>query len=386
MLRPFVSDFFIFAPEFFGSVFCEVIILTEQDYMRIALELAEKGKGFTSPNPMVGAVIVKNDKIIGKGYHEKYGSLHAERNALKNCTENPAGADMYVTLEPCCHYGKQPPCVEAVIESGIKRVFIGSDDPNPLVSGKGAEILRNNGIEVYEHILKDECDNINKVFFHYITTKTPYIVMKSAISLDGKIACVSGDSKWITSEISRNHANNMRGIYSAICVGVNTVLADDPMLTCRTGGKDPVRIICDTNLKTPLDCNIVKSAKEISTVIATCSNDKEKKEQYENYGCKVIVLPDKNKKVDLSELMKKLGEMSIDSLIVEGGSELNWSFIESGLVNKVYTYIAPKFIGGKNAKTSIGGTGFEKMSDVLDLNIVNISKLGEDVLIESEVL
>ncbi len=359
--------------------------MNNEDYMKAALELAKKGMGNVSPNPMVGAVIVKDGRIIGEGYHEVYGSLHAERNALKNCTENPKGSVMYVTLEPCCHHGKQPPCVEAVIEAGISEVIVGSGDPNPLVAGKGIKILKDNGIKVTEGVLREECDKLNEVFFHYIQTKLPYVVMKYAMSADGKIASYTGASKWITGEKARENVHFLRHKYTAIMAGVGTVLADNPMLTCRIpNGKNPVRIICDTNLRTPLASNIVSTANDVKTIIATCSEDADKIKQYTEKGCEVLFVPEKNGHVDLNKLMVLLGEKGIDSILLEGGAELNWSAVESGIVSKVLTYIAPKIIGGSGAKTPIGGRGFAEMSEVLHLKNSVVTKIGEDFLIESE--
>ena len=236
--------------------------MNDKDYMRLALQLAKKGCGWTSPNPMVGAVVVKEGRIIGQGWHQRYGQAHAERNALASCTEDPQGATMYVTLEPCCHYGKQPPCVDAILDAGIHRVVVGSADPNPLVAGKGIAILRAHGIDVTENVLQEECDALNKVFFHYITTKRPFVSMKYAMTMDGKIATYTGASKWITGEIARTHVQRQRHRFRGIMVGVGTILADDPLLTCRIeGGRDPVRIICDTHLRTPLQSQVVTTAK-----------------------------------------------------------------------------------------------------------------------------
>ena len=292
-----------------------MITQNDLEYMRTALSLAKQGIGFVSPNPMVGAVIVKDGEIIGKGYHQRYGQLHAERNAFADCKVSAEGADIYVTLEPCCHYGKTPPCTEAIIENKIRRVFIGSADPNPLVSGKGVEILKNHGIEVYQNVLKDECDALNEVFFHYISTKTPFVIMKYAMTIDGKIACYTGESKWITGEQSRLNVQQDRHRYSGIMVGVGTIIADNPMLTCRIeNGVNPTRIICDTHLRTPLDCNIVQTAKEIPTIIATCCTDEKKQTEYINMGCKIISTEPKNNHIDLNQLMIKLGEEKIDSI------------------------------------------------------------------------
>lgn len=396
--------------------------MTDEQYMKRAFELAKRGIGYTSPNPMVGAVIVKDGEIIGEGWHERYGDLHAERNALKNCKGSPQCADMYVTLEPCCHYGKQPPCVEAVIEAGIKRVFVGSKDPNPLVAGKGVKILREHGIEVVEDVLKDECDRLNEVFFYYIQTKRPYVVMKYAMTMDGKIATYSGLSKWITAEKAREHVQNLRHRYKAIMVGIGTVLADDPLLTCRIeGGVNPIRIICDGRLRIPLDSQIVKTATEVPTIVAVsdeyvksdktepCKNEGEltsekdfngikntyakadhkisqKISQLENAGIEILYISEKDGHIDLNDLMAKLGEKNIDSILLEGGGTLNWSALESGIVNKVLAYVAPKLFGGSNAKTPIEGLGTDSPVNAVMLKNSTVTHLGDDILIESYVV
>lgn len=361
--------------------------MTDNDYMKRAIELAVRARGFTSPNPMVGAVIVKDGRIIGEGYHHMYGDLHAERDALKNCTEDAHGATIYVTLEPCCHHGKQPPCTDAIIEAGISKVVLGSGDPNPLVAGKGLRILRDNGIEVVEHVLEKECLAINDIFFHYIQTNRPYILMKYAMTMDGKIAAYTGKSQWITSEAAREYVHAQRHNYRGIMVGVQTVLEDDPMLTCRLEGKrNPIRIICDSQLRTPLDCKIVKSAKDVDTIIATCLEDNDKIKAYESMGVTVIVVKkNKDGKVSLPELMDELGKRKIDSIMVEGGATLNWSLLEAGLVNKVQAYIAPKLLGGATAKSPVAGLGFENPDLAVKLINSQIISLGEDFLIESEV-
>lgn len=360
----------------------------EQDrqYMKMALELAQKGMGFTAPNPMVGAVIVKNGRIIGQGYHRKYGELHAEREALAVCTEEPKGASIYVTLEPCCHYGKQPPCVNAILEAGIRRVIIGSSDPNPLVAGKGIRILKDHGIEVTENILKEECDKLNEAFFYYIQNKKPYVVMKYAMTMDGKIAAYTGESKWVTGEAARIHVQEQRLKYTGIMVGVGTVLADDPMLTCRLeNSRNPVRIICDSHLRTPLTSKIVRTAKTIPTILASSSKDQQKIKNYEELGCQVLYVPEKNGHIDLNRLMELLGAAKIDSILLEGGGSLNWSALESGIVQKVQTYIAPKLFGGEEAKTPVEGKGFPDPARAVLLKNSEIIRLGDDFLIESEV-
>ncbi|MGN6711573.1 bifunctional diaminohydroxyphosphoribosylaminopyrimidine deaminase/5-amino-6-(5-phosphoribosylamino)uracil reductase RibD [Anaerocolumna jejuensis] len=357
------------------------------EYMRLALELAEKGKGFVYPNPMVGAVIVKDNKIIGQGYHERYGGLHAERNALAGCRVSPAGGVLYVTLEPCCHFGKTPPCTEAILQSGIKKVVIGCKDPNPMVAGKGIEQLRQQGIEVTEGVLEQECRKLNEVFFHYIETKQPYVVMKYAMTMDGKTAAYTGKSKWITGEPARKKVHQDRLHYSAIMTGIGTVLADNPLLTCRLeNGRNPVRIICDTHLRTPLDSNIVKTAGAVPAIIATACRDTEKYVPYIKGGCRILPVTEKDGHLELCELMTKLGEESIDSILLEGGGMLNWSALNSGIVNKVQAYISPKLLGGMEAKTPISGKGAESPEAAFCLTNSTISRLGEDILIESEVV
>lgn len=360
--------------------------MNDQDYMSIALQLAEKGCGFTSPNPMVGAVIVKNETIIGQGWHQKYGEAHAERNALAACTESPDGATLYVTLEPCCHYGKQPPCVDAIIEAGIRRVVIGSNDPNPLVSGKSIDLLRSHGILVTEHVLQEDCDRLNEVFFHYIQTKHPFVVMKYAMTMDGKIAAYTGLSKWVTGEEARRHVALQRHKYTAIMAGVGTVLADDPLLTCRIeGGRNPVRIICDSRLRTPLSSKIVATSDQVPTIIATCCQEKERWDLYEQKGCHILPLESRDGHIDLNQLMDLLGQKRIDSILLEGGGTLNWSALSCGIIQKVQAYIAPKLFGGKTAKTPIEGVGVSSPAEAILLKNRRLLQLGDDLLIESEV-
>ncbi|HAN20880.1 MAG: riboflavin biosynthesis protein RibD [Clostridiales bacterium GWF2_36_10] len=357
------------------------------EYMKIAIENAKKGCGYVNPNPMVGAIIVKNKKIIGSGYHEKYGGLHAERNALESCTCSPQGATMYVTLEPCCHYGKTPPCTEAIIKNSIKRVVIGSKDPNPLVAGKGIEALILNGIEVITGVCEEECNKLNEVFFYYIKTKTPFVVMKYAMTIDGKISTYTGWSRWITGEKAREHVHQSRHRYTAIMIGVNTVISDDPLLTCRLqNGKNPVRIICDTNLRTPLNSKIIKTANDISTYIATACTDVEKQKQFINFGCKLLIIPKKEEHIDLNVLMLRLGEQNIDSVLLEGGSTINYSALQAGIVKKVQCYIAPKIFGGNTAKTPVGGLGIELPDNAFLLKDKQIIFLDDDILIEGEVI
>ena len=362
--------------------------MTDQNYMLRAIQLAKQGEGWTNPNPMVGAVIVKNGRIIGKGYHKKCGELHAERNAIASLTESAEGATIYVTLEPCCHYGKTPPCTEAIIEQKIKRVVIGSRDPNQKVSGKGIKMLQEAGIEVIEDFMREECDRLNPVFFHYITTKTPYVVMKYAMTLDGKIATKTGESKWITGEAARAEVQHMRHRYMGIMAGIGTVLADDPMLNVRVEGwKSPIRILCDSGLRIPLDGQIVKSAGKYRTIVAYADseNTEAKRKRLHEMGVETICCPDENNQVDLKKLMKYLGEEGIDSILLEGGGTLNDSALRAGIVQEVQAFIAPKLFGGMNSKTPVEGIGVRFPSEAVKLKCTDICQIGEDIRITCQV-
>ena len=372
----------------------------EEKYMLRAIELAKKGMGAVNPNPLVGAVIVKDGRIIGEGYHARYGELHAERTAFKNLTEDAEGAEMYVTLEPCCHFGKQPPCTHAIVEHKIKKVYVGSDDPNEKVAGKGIAYLRANGVEVFTQQLKEECDKLNSIFFHYITTKTPYVMMKYAMTMDGKIATKTGASKWITNEASRLDVQRKRNEYMGIMVGIGTVLADNPMLNCRIeGGRNPVRIICDSKLRIPLDSNIVKTAGEIKTIVAAATPTDRykdelllKKKALEEKGINVILTEQSETgtytagetepgKVNLKQLMQLLGEQGIDGIMLEGGADLNYSAIDAGIVQEVRVYIAPKIFGGKEAKTPVGGEGIEIVDMAKQYRLVETEMIDNDIVL-----
>lgn len=360
--------------------------MTEAEYMRMALALAEKGAGFVNPNPLVGAVIVRDGAVIGRGWHERYGGLHAERNALQDCGWDARGAALYVTLEPCCHYGKTPPCTEAILESGISRVVVGCLDPNPLVAGQGVEILRQAGVEVVTGVLEAECRRLNEIFFHYIRTKTPYVILKYAMTMDGKIATCTGASRWITGEAAREHVHQTRNRCAGILVGVGTVLADDPQLTCRIeGGRNPVRIICDSHLRTPEAANVVRTAREVRTILATSCTDEARQRVYTQRGCEVLLVPEAVGHLDLRALMKTLGAMGIDSVLIEGGAALNFSALQSGIVQKVQAYIAPKLFGGASAKSPVGGAGIAEVAQCVRLKNPSIQWFGDDILIESEV-
>ncbi|OLA04609.1 MAG: riboflavin biosynthesis protein RibD [Eubacterium sp. 38_16] len=372
--------------------------MPEEKYMRRAIELAKKGSGHVNPNPLVGAVIVRDGEIIGEGYHECYGQLHAERNAIANAKKRGnslEGSTIYVTLEPCCHYGKTPPCTEAIIEEKIARVVVGSDDPNPLVSGKGFQMLREKGIEVIPHFLKEECDAMNHVFFHYIRTGTPYVAMKYAMTMDGKIACYTGDSKWVTGEESRAHVQTLRNHYKGIMAGIRTVLADDPMLNCRIeGGRDPIRIIADSHLRIPIDSQLVRTAGQQPLIVACLPDaDEEKAAQLQEKGVEVLRIPgvttaditeEQKEVISLPVLMKELGARKIDGILLEGGGQLNESALQAGIVDRIYCYIAPKIFGGAQAKTPVEGQGLTRAADAWQFNRIGMQEFGQDILLEYE--
>lgn len=372
--------------------------MSDKDFMLRAIEIARKGEGKVDPNPLVGAVIVKDGCVIGEGYHECIGGLHAERNALKDAKNKGAsveGATIYVTLEPCCHYGKTPPCTEAIIENNIKKVVIGSRDPNPKVAGKGVKMLRDAGIEVVEDFMREECDTLNDVFFHYITTKTPYVVMKYAMTADGKVATKTGASRWISGEKSREFVQRMRNKYMGIMVGIGTVTIDNPLLTCRLeNSRSPVRIICDSKLKIPLESQICKTSKDFKTIVAFADSDKDegfikencgKISELNNIGVEVLNVPGNDGQVDLRKLMKYLGEYGINSILLEGGAELNYSALKSGIVNEADIFIAPKIFGG-NAKTPVRGSGIEEPSEAYMLGRISAENIGEDIFARYKVM
>ena len=305
-------------------------------FMRRALELAEQGTGYTRPNPLVGAVIAKGGEVIAEGYHARYGGPHAEAVALERAGEAARGADLYVNLEPCSHWGKTPPCVDRIIAAGIRRVFIATRDPNPLVNGKGVEKLRAAGIEVVEGVLRKEAERLNEIFFYWIKMKRPFVALKLAMSLDGKIATRSGDSRWITGEGARRRVHELRRRHAAVLVGINTVLADDPELTVReVEGPQPLRIVLDSRGRVPLSARVL--AGEARTLVATTAAMPEERERaLLERGVEVWRLPAREGRVDLVALLARLAGEEIDSLLVEGGGEVAWSFLAQGLVQKLY--------------------------------------------------
>lgn len=352
-------------------------------YMKMALKLAKKGRGYVKTNPLVGSVIVKNGVVLSTGYHRAYGEYHAERNAILNLKTSARGATLYVNLEPCVHYGKTPPCTDIIIENDIKRVVVGTLDPNPVVAGKGIDKLRKNGIIVDVGIMERQCSKLNEIFFHNIKTKMPFVALKFGMTLDGKISTSSGMSKWITNVEARKHAHFLRSIYSGILVGINTVIEDDPQLNCRLiGRRNPVRIICDTNLRIPLDCNVVKTAKKQKTYVACSVRDDRKINKLKEAGVQIINVEKLNGRINLKQLLLKLYDMGIDSVLVEGGSEINYGFVENRLINAVYSYVAPKLVGGSRAKTPIGGDGIQNLNEALNLRNENVKFLGDNILLE----
>ena len=365
--------------------------------MQRAMELAENGRGFVNPNPLVGAVIVKDGRVIGEGWHRKYGCLHAEREALAACTEDPAGSTMYVTLEPCCHHGKQPPCTDAVIAAGISRVVAGLPDPNPLVAGKGIALLREHGIEVECGLLEADLRYQNRVFLKYITSGRPWVTMKWAMTLDGRIAASTGDSRWVSSEESRRYAHQLRAWNMAIMAGIGTVRVDDPLLNCRIDGmRSPVRVIADSYASVSLSSQVVRTAHQYRTVVAYSGTpDPSRLAALADAGVEILQVDSGQagdctqqraadvRKVDMDVLLSRLGKMGIDSVLVEGGAELDWSMVEAGLVDEVYCFIAPKVIGGGTAKGPVGGAGFPKMADAFPLEIESVTRSGPDILVHA---
>ena len=355
----------------------------DEKYMRLAMQLAGNAIGRTSPNPLVGAVIVKDNRVVGCGWHRKAGTPHAEVHALNQAGELAQGADVYVTLEPCAHYGKTPPCAKALVEAKVKNVYGGLLDVNPKVAGKGFKILEDAGIHVEYGFLQDELRKQNEVFFKWIEHKKPFIVLKAAMTLDGKIATATGQSKWITNETSRAYGYKLRDIYDGIMVGINTVIEDNPMLTARVdGGKNPIRIVVDSSLKIDINANVVqdKSAKTIIATTDKANKDKILKLQAQDVDV-IVVDKDENDKVDIEKLLDILGQQNICSILVEGGATLSGSFVAKKLVDKVYFFIAPKIVGGKEAKTPVAGTGILNLQEALALKDIQIEELEEDILI-----
>lgn len=350
--------------------------------MRLALSEARKGVGKTAPNPAVGCVIVKDGEVVGKGWHKKAGTPHAEVHALRGAGELAAGADVYVTLEPCSHFGKTPPCAKALVEARVARVFVAMVDPNPLVSGGGIKMLRDAGIEVEVGLLEADSREINRPFIKWIQTRRPYVVLKSALTLDGKSATASGDSKWVTSDRSRREVHRLRGRLDAIMVGVGTVIKDDPLLTCRVpGGKDPLRVIVDSTLRIPRHAALFSLRSEAGTVIATCCADQARIDAVAAQGVEVLVCSEKEGRVDPDDLLAKLGERGVQSILLEGGSHLAGAFLRAGLIDHCMLFLAPKLVGGAGMGL-FAGAGVSLMADAIRLEEVKVKRIGVDLLVE----
>ncbi len=370
--------------------------MTNAQFMRLALNLARRGYGKTSPNPMVGAVLVKGEKIIGRGWHWRAGLPHAEIEALRDAQKRghpPRGATLYVTLEPCCTHGRTPPCTDAIIAAGIKKVVVGATDPNPKHAGKGFKILRRAGIEVVHGVLAEECKKLNETFNHWIVHRTPFVTVKAAMTLDGKIATANGESKWITGEKARTHGMKLRQDSDAILVGINTILADNPRLTFRAeqgvGSKKQVkrirRIILDSMARTPLTAKVVCDEFAALTTIVTGKSAPKRRAAALAKKVNVVVAPTAKSKLDLNWLLKKLGAENVNSLLVEGGGEVNASFLLGGFAQRIAFFYAPKILGGRDSRKSVAGDGVKNLSEAVELRDAKWRKLGEDLLLTARV-
>jgi len=359
------------------------MVREDEHWMRRVLRLAEKGRGRTSPNPMVGAILVKDSKVIGDGYHTKAGEAHAEIVALQQAGEEAQGATLYLNLEPCAHYGKTPPCAPRVVEEGVKRVVIGMEDPNPLVKGKGIEILRKADLDVDVGILEKECRRLNEAFCKYILQKMPFVILKVAATLDGKTATRNGDSKWISGEASRRLVHRLRNQVDGILVGIGTVLRDNPLLTTRIrGGRDPYRIVLDSRLRIPEEASVIGKSPSKAVIATTELAPREKIEKLEKRGVQILIFDSKEGRVDLKSCLSKLGEMGMTSLLVEGGSHINGSFLDEGLIDKLILFLSPKVIGDQQAPGIFGGRGVSNLQEAVGLREIRTKKVGEDVFLE----
>jgi diaminohydroxyphosphoribosylaminopyrimidine deaminase/5-amino-6-(5-phosphoribosylamino)uracil reductase len=356
-------------------------------FMKQVLRLARRGLGSTSPNPAVGALLVKNGHIVGSGYHKRAGGPHAEVEALSKAGERARGSTLYVNLEPCNHYGRTPPCTAVILERGVKRVVVGMADPNPGVSGGGCQFLRSQGMEVRRGVLEEECTRLNEAYMKYVTKGQPFVILKVALTLDGWIATRKGESKWITNDKSRKFVHTLRKRVDAIMVGVGTVIADDPLLTpylTRGSNRDPVKVIADTNLRIPLGSRLLTEGPSALTLIAAGSNvSGTKRKEVEGLGARVIDCKMRDGRVDLAELLDKLAGMSITSVLVEGGATLFGSIIREGLADKFCILLAPKILGGKNGVPFTRGPGCDILENCLTLKVLTVRRFDDDIMIES---
>jgi len=370
----------------------EVIIfimnnVNDEYYMKLALNLARKGRGYVSPNPLVGAVIVKNDRIISRGYHQRFGGNHAEINALKNAVEDVAASTLYVTLEPCCHEGKTPPCIDSIVEHKIARVVIGTIDPNPLVSCQGINYLQSRGIEVKISVLENNCRKLNEVFFHFMKTGLPFVTIKYAQTLDGRIATATGESQWISSETSLKYTHQLRASHDSILVGAGTVIKDNPELTVRlVRGRNPLRVIVDSELKIPKQAKVFQNISGARTLIATIKTSADPKFQsIADSGVEIITIKaDRKGNVDLIKLFKILAARNISSILIEGGAQIITSTLKNNLANRLITIIAPKILG--SGIEAVGDLNIRKLSLAKKLSIQKVSRCGDDIIIDSRLI
>ena len=351
--------------------------------MRRALRLAQKGRGRTSPNPMVGAVLVKEGRVVGEGYHSKAGEAHAEIVALQQAGDRARGATLYLNLEPCAHFGKTPPCAPQVIEAGVKRVVLGMEDPNPLVKGKGIERMRVAGLEIEIGILEEECRRLNEAFCKYILRKEPFVMLKVAATLDGKIATRHGDSKWISGEASRRFVHRLRDQVDGVLVGIGTVLRDDPQLTVRIkGGRDPYRIVLDSQLRIPEEAKVIGVSPSKAIIATSALAPKDKMEKLEKRGVRILILDSHEGKINLKSCLSKLGEIEMTSLLVEGGSQVNGSFLDEGLIDKLLFFLSPKLLGDHQALEIFAGRGVTRLEEAVAIRKIKTRRIGEDILLE----
>ncbi len=357
--------------------------MTESNYMRMALQLAESAKGRTSPNPLVGAVVVRNQAVVGFGAHLRAGTAHAEIHALNMAGSSAEGGTMYVTLEPCNHHGRTPPCTERIIKEGIKKVYVATLDPNPLVAGSGVKALKEAGIEVDVGLLQDEAKQINEIYNKYIVTQMPFVILKTAMTLDGKTATVGGDSKWITNSASRYQVHQLRNQVDGILVGVQTICKDDPQLTTRLpeGGQSPIRIVLDSFLSIPETAQILDVEEAPTILVCTKEHNQEKRERLQQKGVQFVIVEGERGKVSIEQALYQLGKVGVTSILVEGGSQIHGSFLDAGRVDKMVVFIAPKVIGGRLSVPAIGGSGVSYMSEAVELEHVNVETFDGDICI-----
>lgn len=358
-----------------------------EKWMRLALKLARRGRGRVEPNPMVGAVLVKRGQQVGQGYHQRFGGPHAEPNALKDAGRAAKGSTVYVNLEPCAHYGKTPPCANALIAAQVAKVVTAVRDPFPATNGKGLRKLRQAGIEVVEDVLTEEAQELNAAFLKWVQTGRPLVTLKWAMTLDGKIATRTGDSKWVSCEASRRYAHKLRSYNQAILVGVGTVLQDDPLLTCRIhGARNPMRVVLDSRLRTPPDCQLIQTIDQSPVLIATTRKaPKRKRQQLERAGAEVLAVRQYRGHVDVGALLDALGERAISTLLVEGGGQVHGAFRDARLADRVVAFVAPKLVGGRDAATAIAGQGAPCIASGLELTSVHWRRLDTDLVLEATV-